>query len=618
MIFKHNKNISRNFIAYLICIFFIISCGGGGDSSVTEPNKALTFSVSGLPATVESYDEVAIQIVPSIEGCIFQINSDFLWLVSSDGLSFTFKAPIIFTESKEFTFQIAPTNTTVQRECDASKNLILNVTRNQTKYMPDPDPSNIPYLASQYFTVNDIGMGGIEITDRYSATVCYPTENDCVTYNNELFGQDAHNIATGDFNGDGYEDLVVSWAVFPHTLEREITKSTLEIYLNDQKGRLIKDHDFFFDGLPPERMMNYRVLIDDFNQDGVDDIFSGTSGLSKRNPDGTWYFKGDSHVLLMSDAGKMVDASSIIDGNDGLSAHDASSGDVNGDGYPDIFSGRKLFINNKGISFTDDTEKLPTAWKQNYQKYQYPMSSLLEDFNGDGLAEIVIFWNDDEENIDPPFPEILMSDANQSIEYWEMQTLTEGYFGSGRTKFNYAAAEDIDSDGDKDIVIGTTRSTPYYMGRFIQIFINDGLGYFTDESFSKMGEQPRSLNSDDPSVTVECTTHGEGALFLRDYEGDGDLDIFDQTAAFSPSDCPGMNIYINDGMGNFKKDTTTQFAWVTGNQISGFDFDYDGSPINRAIPLDLDKKNKLDFASQVYAPSYENIRYLYQIMSNSD
>ena len=52
-----------------------------------------------------------------------------------------------------------------------------------------------------------------------------------------------------------------------------------------------------------------------------------------------------------------------------------------------------------------------------------------------------------------------------------MQTLTEGYFGSGRTKFNYAAAEDIDSDGDKDIVIGTTRSTPYYMGRFIQIFI---------------------------------------------------------------------------------------------------------------------------------------------------
>ena len=31
------------------------------------------------------------------------------------------------------------------------------------------------------------------------------------------------------------------------------------------------------------------------------------------------------------------------------------------------------------------------------------MSSLLEDFNGDGLAEIVIFWNDDEEKYRPSF-----------------------------------------------------------------------------------------------------------------------------------------------------------------------------------------------------------------------
>ena len=69
---------------------------------------------------------------------------------------------------------------------------------------------------------------------------------------------------------------------------------------------------------------------------------------------------------------KMVDASSIIDGNDGLSAHDASSGDVNGDGYPDILSGRKLFINNKGISFTDDTEKLPDGLETKLPKISVP------------------------------------------------------------------------------------------------------------------------------------------------------------------------------------------------------------------------------------------------------
>ena len=102
MIFKNNKNFSRNLILIYSFVFFISSCGrGGGDSSVesfvAEPNPSLTFSVNGLPSTVESYDEVALEIVPSIAGCIFQINSDFLWVVSSeglsDGLSFTFRAP---------------------------------------------------------------------------------------------------------------------------------------------------------------------------------------------------------------------------------------------------------------------------------------------------------------------------------------------------------------------------------------------------------------------------------------------------------------------------------------------------------------------------------------------
>ena len=60
MIFKHNKNFSRNLILIYSFVFFISSCGrGGGDSSVesfvAEPNPSLTFSVNGLPSTVESY-----------------------------------------------------------------------------------------------------------------------------------------------------------------------------------------------------------------------------------------------------------------------------------------------------------------------------------------------------------------------------------------------------------------------------------------------------------------------------------------------------------------------------------------------------------------------------------
>ena len=73
-------------------------------------------------------------------------------------------------------------------------------------------PANITDLKTNFYQVNDIGFGGIVISDRFSATICYPTANDCQSYENELFGQDAHNMTTGDFNGDGYEDFAVAWA----------------------------------------------------------------------------------------------------------------------------------------------------------------------------------------------------------------------------------------------------------------------------------------------------------------------------------------------------------------------------------------------------------------------
>ena len=386
MIFKHNKNISRNLIVICCSVFFLSSCGGGGDSSVAEPNQLLSFSVNGLPATVESYDEVAIQIVPSIEGCIFQINSDFLWVVSSeglsDGLSFTFRAPIIYGESEEFSFQIAPTNTTVQRECDASKNFILNVTRNQTKYIPDPGPSNIPYLASEYFSVNDIGMGGIEITDRYSATVCYPTENDCVTYNNELFGQDAHNMATGDFNGDGFEDFAVAWAIFPHTIDQsKKIYAPVNIYLNDQQGSFAEDLNLYEAAAAPEHPFAYRLVVEDFNGDGLDDIFAGSMGLSVEQGD-RWGIDPYPHFLLLSNSlGRFEESSvNINDENNGMGqlcrfAHDASGGDPDGDGDIDLFACNMLLVNDGEGRFTIHPY-LNLDW--NY-KYGSPMSSLLAD-----------------------------------------------------------------------------------------------------------------------------------------------------------------------------------------------------------------------------------------------
>ena len=595
----------------ILLIIFLVSCGSGSSDKSTEP-----FELS-IEAPNEAYDYLIIEIKANSPSSILSLQfiSDNLTLISSNNNTLSVLLPIVFSDTL-FEYQIKGINSS-GISTTVSKNILVKVYPHGIENDSSLGQSNTENFLTNDYAVFNFSFEAINTDEPFTETLCYPTVNDC-SEEDGIFTSDMHNSNYGDFNGDGYEDLVVTWAVFPHTLERESTKSQVEIYLNDGTGRLKKDHQFFFDREPPSRHMTYRIVVEDFNLDGIDDIFVGSMGLSKRNPDGSYTSFSEPNVLLLSDNGLMKDASNIIDYKGETSfSHDASAGDVNGDGYPDILAGRTLLLSNLGQSFTNISEQLPVDWRD-WSKYQYVMSSLMEDFNGDGLADIVMFWNDDEFNPNPPKPEIALSNSLLEIKDWEIRVLPEGFFGSGLTKFNYAKAADIDSDEDLDIVIGTTRANPYYVGRYIQILINDGEGNFSDESLTRLPNQDRSVNFEDPNETYECKAYGEGPLFIRDFEGDGDLDIFDQTAANSPTQCPGITIFLNDGEGKFQKDVITQIAWVSGNQIAGFEYEGEINPINRSIPLNLDQRNKLDFVAEVYAPSYDNIVFLYEVISTAD
>ena len=182
----------------------------------------------------------------------------------------------------------------------------------------------------------------------------------------------------GDFNGDGHEDLVGTWAVFPLGLERDGTStlSNIEIYLNNGEGRLIRNRDIYVDGVPPSSHFLYRMAIDDYNKDGIDDIFSVAMGLIQK---GVYCELVKNlvypHALLLSTPeGKFRDASSDIEGNTGApcepdtsactlwTGHNAAGGDINGDGYPDLSIGHKLFLNENGEKFANVTDQLPSEW----------------------------------------------------------------------------------------------------------------------------------------------------------------------------------------------------------------------------------------------------------------
>ena len=588
----------------------------GSSATTVKPSQNVDrFEVTVVaPTSVNSYSEFEVLVQSGEELADVAVISDRLIVVSSTNQSATILSPIL-QQSEAIDFFVEATSIDGRSKRVAHQIEVL-LYEHEVERFRHLNPADLQGTVTDDYAVFNFGFETVFVNERYSDTYCYPTINDCDERDGS-FTADAHNMMVGDFNGDGHQDLVVGWVIFPHTMVHK-ERSTVRVYLNDGAGRLIADPTIYSSGQPPERNMAYRLVVDDFNQDGVDDIFAGSQGLLRLLPTGERINDMDPHVLLLSRDGKLFDASDSIDyrGNR-FFAHDASSGDINGDGFPDVLAARTLFLNDSGAGFVNSIENLPEEMRRTDH---YVMSSLLADFNGDGLADPVLFWGDEIDALDPWPARIALSDTQKPSAEWPVQSLPTGPFGLGSTKFNHAASADIDGDGDLDIVIGTTRAgNLYYVGRFIQILRNDGSGNFTDISQEAMGDQPRALNYQDPEVEVACTVWGEGQVVLVDVDNDGDVDITDRThggANGAKDSCPGIEVYLNDGNGSFSPDESTQLAWAQQYQIPGFvALAPTKHEIGNAIPIDLDGRFGIDYVAQIRSPWGGIYAFLYQVMS---
>jgi len=595
----------KNKLIFIFILGFLFSCGGGGSSNSTNEVVApLIINTSQLQSEIFSFDRIELTVSSSnYQNCSFNLVSDEIFWKESEENTFRFNAPITFRDLQTYTLSI---NSISDANCPAGqKNIELSVKKLLTKF--DANPSNINNLATDYYHIADIGFGGIEITERYSATICYPTPDDCVTYDQELFGQDAHNMATGDFNGDGFEDLVVIWAIFPHTIEEDQKiDAPIHIYLNDGNGHLYEDMSIYATGSFPTHPFAYRAVIKDFNSDGIDDIFAGSMGKQVRSEDYSEnYIKPYPHLLLLSNSeGRFEDKSiNIQDQNNGEGqkcgfAHEASGGDFDADGDFDIYACNILLVND-GLGQFSIHEYINVEW---HQSYMSPMSSLVTDLNNDTFDDL-LFWNFDNRFLFESQPEegtILLSNGTDEISSWLKLDLPKGPHEINHNKYNHAASGDINNDGFEDVVVAITRDEPYYEGAYIQILINDQTGFLVDETLSRFVDQVRADNH-----------HGEGNIYLRDIDNDGDLDIFHSTRDFSNS-ISGAHIAINDGQGNFISNESI----LPSRPISNTGWSTT-SGLMKGVPINLDKKGCLDIISTSDSWSNNNSsnNYLFSILN---
>ncbi|MBT3313822.1 MAG: VCBS repeat-containing protein [Anaerolineae bacterium] len=324
------------------------------------------------------------------------------------------------------------------------------------------------------------------------------------------------SIGRADFNDDGHFDLLITRIVFATSID-----SPMELLLNDGTGLMRIATEEMFPGGTPTAQHPAKLLLEDFNGDGVTDAYIADSGMDSP----PW--PGNPNTLLLSQpGGTMIDASNTLPQHSDQT-HRAATADVDQDGDMDVYVvnlgqfGNYLLENDGAGNFTINNDALPYEAKNN--SVNWYTTAGFGDLNNDGYPELIggqgdpnksshIYWNDGFGKFSTPPVE-----------------LPSTPLGVNQLALDVNAV-DINEDGWLDIVMVYT--TNEYTARYIQVLLNDGTGQVEDQTDAHLSLPPS----------------GNWIRFVKffDINNDGHLDFLAAQIHGSPI------LYINDGSGNFK------------------------------------------------------------------
>lgn len=465
----------------------------------------------------------------------------------------------------------------------------------------DPAPETPAFEGSVANSINDFGNrillsdGGDRLIDaaifqnysikEHKGFIYHSSATgETVTFPGGTYNDQMNMCRPGNFNGDQFEDLVISsnnqfdlgnLVDDSDGINQEKLPRT-HIFLNDGKGSYVSGSNLFVD-TAHYRMRSYgQPQVADLNNDGIDDILSqngggGTGydlvtdhgiGLFLSNPDGTFFDATDRLDLPKNEIQRDGYSENVLQ----ILTESFISLDVDSDGWKDLLfmAANKSGTNLPFVLFNDKAERFvpyetwkPSVEKSNYFPSMQPIVRHTEvvDFDGDGDEDIVALCY--RECLSGEYlgqNGFILVNEEGFFDIEKRIIFPDGLRGTN-TKNDHMAVGDINGDGFIDIVTVSGASDPYYVDRDIQILINDGGQSLVDETSMRI----KNLNTPE-------TGHAEGALYLVDYDMDGDLDIIDWQAnvrdrkandtALDGSEYPygsnGLAVFLNDGDGNFE------------------------------------------------------------------
>ncbi len=281
-------------------------------------------------------------------------------------------------------------------------------------------------------------------------------------------GGRAADLATGDLNGDGFQDIVTA----------NSSSNRVSVLLGNGDGTFRNPSNYVVGSSPSS------VALSDFNRDGIQDIVTANSGSSSVS------------VLLGKGDGTFLSQTTL---SVGATPSSVTTADFNGDGIPDIVT-----ANGAGAGSTltmrlgigDGTFAAPST----LSGMDRPYAVTAGDLNGDGIQDLAVAGSD----MFSGLVRILVGDGRGNFQ-------VGGIFEIGDDPRDIVIS-DLDGDGTQDLV------TASFTEGTATVLFGLGNGNY-DRAHYSMGNSQRGLSiadlNGDGYQDLMTAASGSGGVIVR-------------------------------------------------------------------------------------------------------